>query len=562
MKHFLQFGLGWLLLIGLLSGCVSSAPPTMITPFVTETGLPVPTQTPTATLTPPPGLGEVSAWVSPAVPPELVAKWILPEQVHWTEDPMQADLILQPDREGEIAWVFALVTPFPNLLDEVELNELQAAWAGQLNWAADVPLGMSSQTLATLKTVWGEPGQSAVWVEDDAELLLAQAWANQRAWAIVPFSEIEPRWKVVRVNGQSPFDRDLDVLTYPLTVRFAVQANERATAAFGAAGLPLPTTLAGNRDPERLSLVLLTGTTALVRATAYTINQKGIEYPAEDILPWLQAADLVHISNESSFNPACPVPGLYDSTMLFCSDPAHVELFSAMGVDIVELSGNHLADRGREALMETIRMLEERGMRTYAAGENAEAARQALLVEDHGNRLAFIGCNNAGPDHVWATAELPGVANCEDMQWMIAAVQRLRKEGYLPIVTFQYKESLGSLPAPWEVSDFRSMVDAGALVVSGSQAHYPMTFEFYQGGLIHYGLGNFIFDQMYELGTRQELLDRHVFYDGRYLGVEVLTAMLEDYSRPRPMTVEEREALLGRIFADSGWKTFDFQRRK
>lgn len=561
MRRFLYGSVVVLMLVGLLSACAPSAPP-IIAPSVTETHTPAPTQTPTTTSTPLPGLSELRAWVSPAVPAELAATWLLPTQVGRAEDASQADLTLQPDPEGQIAWVYALVTPFPNLLDEVDAEELRAAWRGQLAWAADVPLGLSSQTLATLLSVWGEPAAGAVWVEDDPARLLAQAWTNQRAWAIVPFAEIEPRWKVVRVNGQSPFDRQLDVWAYPLTVRFAVQANWRASAAFAAAGVPLPMTLPGNRDPQRLSVVLLTGTTALVRATAYTMNQKGVEYPAGDVLPWLQAADLVHISNESSFNPACPVPGLYDATMMFCSDPTHIDLFSAMGVDVVELSGNHLADYGREALMETKRMLEQRGMGTYAAGENAEAARQALLIEDHGNRLAFIGCNNAGPEHVWATETLPGVANCDDMRWMVAEVQRLRAEGYLPIVTFQYKESLTSVPVPWEVADFRSMAQAGAVVVSGSQAHYPMTLEFYQGAFIHYGLGNFIFDQMYELGTRQEMLDRHVFYDGRYLGAEVLTAMLEDYSRPRPMMPEERTALLERIFADSGWKTFDFQRRK
>ena len=34
---------------------------------------------------------------------------------------------------------------------------------------------------------------------------------------------------------------------------------------------------------------------------------------------------------------------------------------------------------------------------------------------------------------------------------------------------------------------------------------------------------------------------------------EELTAMLEDYSRPRPMTADEREALLAVTFAASGW---------
>lgn len=548
-----------LLLLGVLVGCVRTLPQPQSTP-VTETRLPTATLLPTITATPLPGLGELQAWVSAAAPAELANAWHLPEAVQHTANPAEADLRLQPDVNGPIAWVYALVTPFPNLLDEVSLEELSAAWAGQLDWAAGVPLGMSSQTRAALVALWGEPAAGAVWVEEDGQRLLEQAWGAGRAWAIVPFAELEPRWKVIRIEGQSPLDRQLDVMAYPLTLRLSVTFNERAQVAFEAAGLPLPVELSGNRDPQRLSIVLLTGTTALVRATAYTMNQKGVEYPAGDVLHWLEAADRVHISNEASFNPNCPEPGLYDATMLFCSDPAHVELFSAMGVDVVELSGNHLADHGRDALVETMRLLQERGIRTYAAGENAQAARQPLRFEDHGNRLAFIGCNNAGPDHVWATNDLPGVANCEDLRWMEEAVQQLRNEGYLPIVTFQYKESLASLPAPWEVEDFRRMAEAGAVVVSGSQAHYPMTFELYQGTLIHYGLGNFIFDQMYELGTRQEILDRHVFYDGRYLGVEVLTAMLEDYSRPRPMTDAERQDLLRRIFADSGWKTFDFKK--
>ena len=36
--------------------------------------------------------------------------------------------------------------------------------------------------------------------------------------------------------------------------------------------------------------------------------------------------------------------------------------------------------------------------------------------------------------------------------------------------------------------------------------------------------------------TRQAFIDRHVFYDGKYLGVELLTTLLEESARPRPMT--------------------------
>ncbi|MGB9879350.1 MAG: hypothetical protein ACPLRM_01185, partial [Anaerolineae bacterium] len=61
------------------------------------------------------------------------------------------------------------------------------------------------------------------------------------------------------------------------------------------------------------------------------------------------------------------------------------------------------------------------------------------------------------------------------------------------------------------------------------------------------------FDQMWSLGTRQEIVDRHVIYNGRHIATELLTFMLEDYSQPRPMTTEERKELLQAVFKASGW---------
>jgi poly-gamma-glutamate synthesis protein (capsule biosynthesis protein) len=77
--------------------------------------------------------------------------------------------------------------------------------------------------------------------------------------------------------------------------------------------------------------------------------------------------------------------------------------------------------------------------------------------------------------------------------------------------------------------------------------------EFYQGRFIHYGLGNLFFDQMQALELRQEMIDRHVFYAGRHVSTELLTALLEDFAQPRPMTSDEREAFLRKIFTASGW---------
>jgi poly-gamma-glutamate synthesis protein (capsule biosynthesis protein) len=85
--------------------------------------------------------------------------------------------------------------------------------------------------------------------------------------------------------------------------------------------------------------------------------------------------------------------------------------------------------------------------------------------------------------------------------------------------------------------------------------------EFYDEAFIHYGLGNLFFDQMGDRdwmppGIRREFLDRYVIYDGKLISVELITAMLEDYSRPRPMTEQERAGFLQEYFAYSGWIPF------
>jgi poly-gamma-glutamate synthesis protein (capsule biosynthesis protein) len=104
------------------------------------------------------------------------------------------------------------------------------------------------------------------------------------------------------------------------------------------------------------------------------------------------------------------------------------------------------------------------------------------------------------------------------------------------------------------------VADAGAVVVSGSQAHQPHAMTFALEGVnepsfLHYGLGNLFFDQeLFGLATSQAFIDRHVFYDGRYVGTELITIMFVDNARARIMTPEERQDLLTTIFKASGWE--------
>lgn len=488
-------------------------------------------------------------WISPDTP-DMLRQLALASGLEQVADPEKASIYLDVSKSSNdqtITWIYALVTPFPTTTDDIELKTIQDAWAGKSSGPfAGRPLWMTASTLAAFSEAWGSPVNSSVSIAD-ASQLVESAWANRPAWAIVPFEELDPRWKVLSVNGQSPVHNDFNATAYSLKMNFSLKP----------AVFPL---LSSNRDPNKLTVLAMTGVTALVRATADRMDKNGVLYPGEEIRTVLRAADLTHISNEVSFDPNCPTPDPWTSSLQFCSAPRYIGLLEDIGVDIVELTGNHLLDYGTGPMLTTLDMYDQRGWLHYGGGRNLADARQAIKVINHGNKLAFLGCNPVGPASDWATDTRPGSASC-DYKQMKAEIASLRSEGYLPIMTFQYNEYYQSFPTDYEQRDFRSMADAGAIIVSGSQAHVPAAMEFYEGSFIHYGLGNLFFDQMSHLldngtiitDTRNVFVDRHIFYDGRYIGTELLTYIIEDYARPRVMTNTERANFLQEIFSATVW---------
>jgi poly-gamma-glutamate synthesis protein (capsule biosynthesis protein) len=412
---------------------------------------------------------------------------------------------------------------------------------------------MAESTLAVFTVLWGEPAPGAVQTAPADELVDA-LWANRPSWGIVPFEALEPKLKVLTVDGQAPIHKDFDAASYPLKAEFALRALDRVPATLS---LAIPNT---NREPAVMTTVILTGVTALVRATAYTMETKGVTYPARDIRGFMRAADITHISNEIPFYTGCDFPNPSRSKLVFCSDPKYIELLKDVGTDVVELTGNHFADYGAGAMLETLDVYNQNGIPYYGGGADLEDARKPLLLEHNSNKITFIGCNpvDLGKPPV-ATETKPGAAPCSH-KYLVETIEGLKAQGYFVIATFQHQEYYSPEARPDQLEDFHRVADAGASIVSGSQAHFAQMMEFYNDSFIHYGLGNLFFDQMgdipYYPGIRREFIDRYVIYNGKLISVELLTTMLVDYSRPRLMTPEERASFLNEYFHHSGWGEF------
>ena len=545
MKHR-GFSFGIFVISLLVSACAPALPAESQPAGVSE---PVTTEIP----------GLISIWLPVYLPEQLTKDLVLPEGIIFSSGEQNTSLRIDVGSDALVSqWVYAFVAPFPTVTDEISSNDLKTFWQGsELKSFPVEKLLVDGETKALFEKLWGVASVSHVTVTAGEELL-ATAWDAKNTWAIIPFESLEPRWKVIRLDGQSPIRKGFDPLKYPLTIPFSAVGNASDVLRFlkinkSSANPLLPLT---NRDEQKLTTVMLTGVTALVRATAYLMEKYGMTYPVIDIGDLLRSADILHISNEIPFTDTCPNPfynKTNESNLVFCSKPEYIQLLEAVGTDVVELTGDHFRDWGPEAMLNTISMYEARGWKYYGGGKNLEDAMSPALFEINGNKIAFLGCNAKPPGYATAKANYPGALHC-DMEAMAKEIADVVDKGYQPIFTFQHIEYYAYNANKNLISDFHIAAEAGAVVVSGSQAHQPHAFEFYKGALLHYGLGNLFFDQFKESSAqRQAFIDEHIFYNGHYISTELITIQFIDNARSRLSTNEEREGLLEKVFSVSKW---------
>jgi Bacterial capsule synthesis protein PGA_cap len=419
-----------------------------------------------------------------------------------------------PGRVGE--WRYAIVVPQYQVVEDLPADQLAPLWQG----TGTIQLAATAETQAALTTVLG-PGKLTTL---EAGVRMADLAIDDTHWAIVPAHELVPNYKAITLGGKHVLDKAPNALAVPLC---------------GAD----PKLAVRNIDPAKLTKLVMTGTTALTRFTAKLMDEKGVLYPLTAVEPWLADADFVHISNEVSFVPKCDAGT--KPTMSFCSKEQYMQLLEKSHANIIEMTGSHLQDYGREWIHHTLDEYKARGWMWFGGGHDQLEATMPKFLEHAGTKFAFLGCNM-----VWTTSKVifpgPGVGACDlpRIQWQ---VRDLRAQGYTVIVSVQHEEVYVHDPPSVVVADLRKIAEAGAAFVMGSQAHCPHPWEVHHGAYVHYGPGNFYFDQFWH-PVRDAAQDKLYFHAGKLLAVNHLYNRTEERGRPRLLTTSERGELLGDLW--------------
>jgi hypothetical protein len=355
-------------------------------------------------------------------------------------------------------------------------------------------------------------------------------WRDRTRYTLMPFESFTPRYRVLWVNEQHPLD---DLTSYP----FAFISETP------------------NFEPDKLTRIIISGVTALTRRMIPVLDEKGVEWAGSGIHDYVQRADFFHISNEVSFDPACPKSNgeTLGGPTSFCSKPEHFDLLIGLGVDIVELSGNHNNDYGYDAYRQTLQWYRDHDMRVVGGGENVASANLPLIIDHNGNQIAWVSCNWVGPYYALANDSesglggiRPGAASC-NYDTLREVIPALGEWNDLVIASVQYWEFDQHPPTTQQRNDFLFLAQQGADVVIGTQAHFPQTYELTNDAFIHYGPGNLFFDQPWWATTRF-MLDQLFIYDGKLMFVDIFPGIIEEQGRPRAMTPEERTNFMFIIF--------------
>ena len=186
----------------------------------------------------------------------------------------------------------------------------------------------------------------------------------------------------------------------------------------------------------------------------------------------------------------------------FKAPPKAVETLVHLGVDCVTLANNHALDFGTEALLDTVRYLNDAGITSVGAGSDVVRARSPAILTANGFRLGVIGVADH-PEEFAATPDRPGIAfvdlGNDDPDWLPRLIRGMDADSVL--VTPHWGPNMTPEPVPHVRSSARAFLEAGVSLIAGHSAHV------FQGvdGPILYDLGDFLDDYAVDPILRNDL---------------------------------------------------------
>jgi len=260
------------------------------------------------------------------------------------------------------------------------------------------------------------------------------------------------------------------------------------------------------------------------------LSDGGLERVFGNTLPVLRAADLVLGNLESS---AAQRGQPENKSYTFRFRGAAVQKLRDAGFSYLSLANNHTFDFGAEGFLQTLAALTDSGVLTSGAGRNLQQASEPSIfrLADQEVRVLSFGAFPADKtgfdgrisEKVGDTR--PGILWLDEQG--LAVADHAFQASSFNIAFVHGGQEWRTTPTPEQKELYRDLIRHGATLVLGAHPHVLQGMEAFQGGLIVYSLGNFLFPGMDGTpGGQDSIIVRLGLYEGSVRYVQAIPVHL------------------------------------
>jgi len=260
--------------------------------------------------------------------------------------------------------------------------------------------------------------------------------------------------------------------------------------------------------------------------------RKNFRWSFEKTADFLKSGDITFINLETPLIKNCPIT---QEGMIFCGSDKHIEGLVFAGVDIANLANNHAGNHGKAGINETVQLLNNNGILT--TGINGP-----IFKEIEGVKFAFLGYNDIEKTSIVESA------NEEKMKQEISDAD---KKADVVIVQFHWGTEYLTEPEDRQKELARISIDSGADLIIGNHPHWIKPVEYYNGKLITYAHGNFVFDQEWSQKTKEGVVGKYTFLSKDLADVEYFPVEIKDYGQPYFLEGDKKQKILNEMKNES-----------
>lgn len=260
-----------------------------------------------------------------------------------------------------------------------------------------------------------------------------------------------------------------------------------------------PIALVHNEKQAQLGFV---GDIMLVRGVERTVKQyfNGDYSKLFDNVDIFKKTDLLFANLEG---PASDKGDELGSLYSFRMPAETPTILKNAGFDVISFANNHVGDYGKAAFDDTRARLTAASLPYVGAGDTESAAEEPVVQMVNGLRVGYLGFTDVGPVWMSAKESESGVLLASNPRFS-EIIKNARAKVDTLVVSFHWGEEYTPHTARQEMLA-KKAIDAGARIVVGHHPHVAQDVAIYNGGLIIYSLGNFVFDQYFSKETMQGL---------------------------------------------------------